>query len=201
MPGDLDGPAFVQEEDRLLARVRLTPADASGESDHPRTTSGACAKPRQQPSRRARRTTGSPRLSGVMQLEAGGIRRAIAFPIASAGPSSQERSSRLGRPRYSFARDPITPRSPLGLSLRWPPGAWPECCFGDKALARPSPSRAAAAGRSGPTPGRHEAGRGGHSTPSAHNDLFSRAASQGRAVCLEARLNVTRDAKVGTPWV
>ena len=56
-----------------------------------------------------------------MQLEAGGIRRAIAFSMASAGPSSQERSSRLGRPRYSFARKgeakKMAARAALALSL------------------------------------------------------------------------------------
>ena len=52
-----------------------------------------------------------------MQLEAGGIRRAIAFSMASAGPSSQEGSSRLGRPRYSFARK--------GAAKKWRSGAAP----------------------------------------------------------------------------
>ena len=56
-----------------------------------------------------------------MQLEAAGIRRAIAFSMASAGPSSQEGSSRLGRPRYSFARKgearKCHPRAASALSL------------------------------------------------------------------------------------
>jgi hypothetical protein len=33
-----EGPAFPRDGDHLLARFRLTPADASGESDHPHTT-------------------------------------------------------------------------------------------------------------------------------------------------------------------
>jgi hypothetical protein len=45
--GHLDGPAFPREEDQLLARCRLTPAWASGESDHPHITTGATATPRQ----------------------------------------------------------------------------------------------------------------------------------------------------------
>ena len=49
--------------------------------------------PRRQQSRRARRTTGSPRLIGSHAVEAGGIRRAIAFPIAS-DPSDQTESNR-----------------------------------------------------------------------------------------------------------
>ena len=83
-----------------------------------------------------------------MRLEAGGIRRAIAFPMASADPSSQERSSRLGRPRYSFARDAITPRPPVGRSSSVATGhvgrvlLWRRCDSG-----RPS-SRAAQQGLS-----------------------------------------------------
>ena len=38
-------PGFPREEDQLLARFRLTPADASGESDHPRPAAGATAMP------------------------------------------------------------------------------------------------------------------------------------------------------------
>ena len=71
-----------------------------------------------------------------MQLEAGGIHRVIAFPMTSGDPSGPERSSRVGHARDRNARDPITPRSPVGLSLRWPPGAWAECCFGDKGGVR-----------------------------------------------------------------
>jgi len=39
-------PAFPREEDHLLARFGLTPADASGESDHQHTTTGITAMPR-----------------------------------------------------------------------------------------------------------------------------------------------------------
>ena len=45
--GPLDSPALVREEDQLLARLRLTPADASGESSHLRPTTGATATPRE----------------------------------------------------------------------------------------------------------------------------------------------------------
>ena len=48
-------PAFPRDEDKLLTRFRLTPADASGESDHPDTTTGATATPRSEQSHRARR--------------------------------------------------------------------------------------------------------------------------------------------------
>jgi hypothetical protein len=62
----------------------------------------ASALPRQQPSRRARRTTGSPRLSGSHAARGRRHSRAIAFPMASAGPHrprGQKRSSRLGHAR------------------------------------------------------------------------------------------------------
>jgi len=36
------------DEDQLLARFRLTPADAAGESDQPHTTTRATATPRKQ---------------------------------------------------------------------------------------------------------------------------------------------------------
>jgi hypothetical protein len=52
--GQSEGPAFPRDEDHLLARFRLTPADASGESDHPHTTTRATATPRTQPSCRGR---------------------------------------------------------------------------------------------------------------------------------------------------
>jgi hypothetical protein len=58
--------------------------------------------PRQQPSRLARRTTGSPRLSGSHAARGRRHSRAIAFPMASAGPHrprGQKRSSRLGHAR------------------------------------------------------------------------------------------------------
>jgi len=63
--------------------------------------------PRQHTCRPARRTTGSPRLSGSHTARASGILRTIAFPMASPDPSSQERLSRLGHARDRNARNAI----------------------------------------------------------------------------------------------
>ena len=51
MSGRHGSPAFPRDEDQLLTRFRLTPADASGESDHPDTTTAASATPRTESSR------------------------------------------------------------------------------------------------------------------------------------------------------
>jgi hypothetical protein len=59
-PRHVDSPALPPEEDQLLARPRLTPADASGESSHLHPTTGATATPRPQESRRVDGTTASP---------------------------------------------------------------------------------------------------------------------------------------------
>jgi hypothetical protein len=46
VPDHLDSPALARDEYQLLARLWLTPVDASGESDHPRSTTGATATAR-----------------------------------------------------------------------------------------------------------------------------------------------------------
>jgi len=75
-----------------------------------------------------------------MQLEAGGTRRAIAFPMASAGPHrprGQKRSSRLGHARDRNARDAIVPRQQAGRLLSLWDESTSQLCSGDRTqLAR-----------------------------------------------------------------
>ena len=66
-----------------------------------------------------------------MQLEAGGIRRAIAFPIAS-DPSDREQSSRRGRPHFSFARNAIVSRQGSGRVLSLWDQPTSQLCSGDQ---------------------------------------------------------------------
>jgi hypothetical protein len=56
-PGRVTSKALLSREREIgcLLDFRLTPADTSGESDHPHTTTGATALPRTEESRRARR--------------------------------------------------------------------------------------------------------------------------------------------------
>ena len=77
----------------------------------------AIGLPRQQPSRRARRTTGSPRLSG--SHAAGGRRHPPGYCscLRRRLPLRPERSSRVGRPRDCNARK--------GAARKWRPGAAP----------------------------------------------------------------------------
>jgi len=66
-----------------------------------------------------------------MQLEAGGIRRTIPFPMTSADPACPKQSSRLGHARDCNARNPIVPQQDAGrlLSQSEPPIA--SLCSGD----------------------------------------------------------------------
>ena len=70
-----------------------------------------------------------------MQLEAGGIRRAIAFPIAS-DPSDREQSSRRRRPHFSFARNPIVSRQGSGRVLSLWDQPTSQLCSGDQPQLR-----------------------------------------------------------------
>ena len=96
------------------ARPRLSQRQRSSAPPAP---APAIPLPRQQPSRRARRTTGSPRLSG--SHAAGGRRHPsrYRFPDGIGRPSGQERSSHLGHARDRNARKRITRRSPVRRSL------------------------------------------------------------------------------------
>jgi hypothetical protein len=96
MSGRLGSPAFPRDKDQLLTRFRLTPADASGESNDPDTTPGATATPRAQQSRCARRDgCFSPAMHNSGRLLPAEAPRYCFFSTASTGPSVP-RSDRPG---------------------------------------------------------------------------------------------------------
>ena len=121
-----------REEDQLLARFRLTPADASGESDHPHITSRATATPRKDSPARRLAAPLLGRLSSTPTAPARGcalprtrsrgrMRRRDRLRPESAHRVQPSESSTVRRPPLlaSSESDLTGERSRLGANGRW----------------------------------------------------------------------------------
>ena len=152
-------PGFPREEDQLLARFRLTPADASGKSDHPRPTAGATAMPRKH----------KPPDAGRHEC----FRvKAIVGSFEPRRPSRRRGGSKstvvLAAFQQALWRDEEHgSRSPP----RWPPSAHPRSCCA-LATSKRSPAACSAPHHQGPCGASHGAQTGGSS---ASNNTTPRA--------------------------